>query len=56
VTNDQARLWVDCRPVQGLDGGYTAALQPRGQFDANDGYVSVAKMASNPVAVSVCIK
>lgn len=53
VAQDQATLYVDCQPVQGLFGEYYTPLEPRGPVDATGGYLSVARQVSRPITVPV---
>lgn len=52
VTHNQIILYVDCMPIQFQDDFY-APLEPRGFFDATDGYLSVAKHVQSPYTVPV---
>lgn len=53
VAQDQATLYVDCEPVQGLFGEYYTPLEPRGPVDATGGYLSVARQVARPISVPV---
>lgn len=53
VTDSEAKLWVDCKPIKYYDGLYEAHLQPRGQYDVSDGYLSVAQKADTPIQYPV---
>lgn len=53
VAQDQATLYVDCQPVQGLFGEYYTPLEPRGPVDATGGYLSVARQVARPITVPV---
>lgn len=52
VTHNQIVLYVDCMPIQ-FKEDYYAPLEPRGFFDATDGYLSVAKLVQYPYTVPV---
>lgn len=53
VTNDGAKLWVDCKPVEYDDGYYEAKFEPRGQYDTHDGYLAVAQKTNTPMQYPV---
>lgn len=53
VAQNQATLYVDCEPVQGLFGQYYTPLEPRGPVDATGGYLSVARQVARPISVPV---
>lgn len=53
VTHDTATLYVDCKPVQFVQGSYMAPLEPRGHMDATGGYLSVARLVSEQWTVPV---
>lgn len=53
VTESQATLWVDCKPVQGVRGEYAEPFQPRGYFDATGGHLYVSKMVQTAESVPV---
>ena len=43
VTDDRAKLWVDCKPVKSIDGYIESPLRERGSYDIDNGYLSIAK-------------
>lgn len=43
VLNDNVRLWIDCKEVYGVRGGYEEPLLPRPKFDVTNGYAYIAK-------------
>lgn len=45
VTEDRARLWVDCQPIRSVQGPVECPLKKRGQYDTNGGYLSIAQQA-----------
>lgn len=55
VAQDQATLYVDCEPVQGIFGEYYTPLEPRGPVDATQGYLSVARQVARPISVPVSL-
>lgn len=55
VAQDQATLYVDCNPVQGIFGEYYTPLEPRGPVDATGGYLSVARQVARPISVPVSV-
>lgn len=55
VSQTEATLWVDCKPVAGIRGRYVEKLEPRGFFDT-DGYLFISKMVETTETVPVCNK
>lgn len=55
VTEDRAKLWVDCQPVRSVQGYIESPLKERGDYDTQDGYLSIAQIANtrNSYQVSV---
>ena len=53
VTDNRAKLWVDCRPVASVAGYLETPLRERGRYDIEDGYLSVAQIANTPMSYSV---
>lgn len=49
VTDNHAKLWVDCRPVESVQGYIQAPLEHRGQYDVEDGFLSVAQMKNSQI-------
>lgn len=47
VTDSRAKLWIDCQPVQSVHGYIENPLEERGQYDAQDGFLSIAQIADN---------
>ncbi|XP_070500480.1 collagen alpha-1(IX) chain-like [Chironomus tepperi] len=47
VTDNRAKLWVDCKPVQSVSGQIESPLRQRGQYDINNGYLSIAQIVDN---------
>lgn len=47
VTDNRAKLWVDCKPVKSIDGQMEGPLRQRGQYDINNGYLSIAQIVDN---------
>lgn len=47
VTDNRAKLWVDCKPVKSVDGQLESPLRQRGQYDINNGYLSIAQIVDN---------
>lgn len=45
VTDTRAKLWVDCQPVKSVDGYMERPLRERGDYDTNDGFLSIAQIA-----------
>lgn len=45
VTDKRAKLWVDCEPVKSIQGYIETPLKERGQYDIQDGYLSIAQIA-----------
>lgn len=45
VTEDRAKLWVDCQPVKSIQGYIESPLQQRGQYDTNGGFLSIVQSA-----------
>lgn len=43
VTDNRAKLWVDCQPVKSVDGYIEYPLKTRGYYDINDGHLSIAQ-------------
>lgn len=52
VSHNQVVLYVDCNPVL-YEEQYYAPLEPRGFFDATNGYLSVARLVDSPHTVPV---
>ncbi len=46
VTENRAKLWVDCQPVRSVEGYIENPLRKRGQFDINEGYLSIAQLTT----------
>lgn len=46
VTDKRAKLWVDCQPVKNVQGYFESLLRERGQYDTQDGYLSIAQIAN----------
>lgn len=47
VTDTRAQLWVDCQPVKSTQGYIESPLRERGQYDTEDGYLSIAQLANS---------
>lgn len=47
VSEDRARLWVDCQPVKSVQGPVECPLKQRGQYDTSGGYLSIAQQAGS---------
>lgn len=47
VTENQAKLWVDCKPVRSTVGELESPLQQRGRYDIENGRLSIAQIAKN---------
>jgi hypothetical protein len=47
VTENQAKLWVDCKPVKSTVGVLESPLQQRGRYDIENGRLSIAQIAKN---------
>lgn len=47
VTDKRAKLWVDCQPVKSIQGYIETPLKERGQYDTQDGYLSIAQIANS---------
>jgi hypothetical protein len=45
VTDDQARLWVDCEPVESVQGLIESPLKQRGYYDTDGGILSIGQIA-----------
>jgi len=45
VTDQNAKLWVDCQPVKSTKGYIDSPLRERGQYDIHDGHLSIAQTA-----------
>ncbi|XP_037932021.1 collagen alpha-1(IX) chain-like [Teleopsis dalmanni] len=43
VSQDDIRLWVDCKPIPDISGNYRVPLQVRGPIDNTDGAFSIAR-------------
>lgn len=54
VANDQATMWIDCRPVPGIRGGYFEQLLPRREFDTSGGHVYISR-SQNELAESTAL-
>lgn len=48
VTENRAKLWVDCQPIKSVDGYIESPLRTRGHYDINDGFLSIAQHANQP--------
>lgn len=46
VTDDRAKLWVDCQPVRSVQGFIETPLKERGDYDTEDGFLSIAQIAN----------
>lgn len=46
VTENRAKLWVDCEPIKSVDGYIDTPLKARGQYDIKDGYLSIAQLTN----------
>lgn len=46
VTDSRAKLWVDCQPIKSVQGYLESPLKERGQYDTQDGYLSIAQIAN----------
>lgn len=46
VTENRAKLWVDCQPIKSVDGYIESPLKKRGQYDINNGYLSIAQLTN----------
>lgn len=46
VTDNRAKLWVDCQPVKSVQGFIDTPLKERGQYDTRNGYLSIAQSAN----------
>lgn len=57
VSNDQATLWIDCRPVPGIRGDYVEILEERSEFDTSGGHVYISQFPNtlNTALVSFII-
>ena len=53
VTDNRAKLWVDCRPVASVAGYLETPLRESGRYDIQDGYLSVAQIANTPMSYPV---
>jgi hypothetical protein len=47
VTDNRAKLWVDCQPVKSVEGYIESPLRQRGQYDIRNGYLSIAQAVDN---------
>lgn len=47
VTDRGAKLWVDCRPVQSSTGDMESQLRQRGQYNTQNGQLSIARPSSD---------
>lgn len=45
VTDNRAKLWVDCQPVKSVQGFIESPLRERGHYDTQDGFLSIAQIA-----------
>lgn len=48
VTENRAKLWVDCQPIKSVDGYIESPLKTRGHYDINDGFLSIAQHTNQP--------
>lgn len=55
VTDNRAKLWVDCLPVTSVAGYLETPLRERGRYDIQDGYLSVAQIVNSPMSYPVSI-
>jgi hypothetical protein len=46
VTDNRAKLWVDCQPIKSVQGYIDMPLKERGQYDTRDGFLSIAQSAN----------
>lgn len=56
ITQDEARLWVDCKSVYDRNGSERIFLNVRGPIDASEGYFAVAKSVQTNQTVPVSTK
>lgn len=47
VTDNRAKLWVDCQPVKSVDGYIESPLRQRGEYDINEGFLSIVQNVDN---------
>lgn len=47
VTDNQAILWVDCKPVKSVGGFLESPLAQRGRYDIENGQLSIAQLGKN---------
>lgn len=55
VTDNRAKLWVDCLPVASVAGYLETPLRERGRYDIQGGFLSVAQIANTPMSYPVSI-
>lgn len=53
ITNESAILYIDCKPVESIQGSFRVPLQHRAQLDSSGGQLSIAQMVHLPVTVPV---
>lgn len=55
VTDDRAKLWLDCQPVRSVQGYIESPLKERGDYYTQDGYLSIVQIANTRTSYQVRI-